>query len=224
MARIQRSSGRFTGRSTLRYVSGPSAGTATARGIFTTRSGVPSAQPLANVGVFGAFERSPDGIPFAIHFVSVAICASVSRRSSANSAKPSARTACHGGMYRVPTTSAISSPCRFTSSNDSSANGADCPGRWHTAQLLKMMGATSAANVGAAGTAFDVVVARWSGAHGDGDHDHGQSGRQHALRFTSVLRWNSQSPAFQPSGRAGRRARRRVRDAASVRSVPGATG
>ena len=60
---------------------------------------------------------------------SVARSASDRRRSSRNSSKPGAAVACHGGMYRRAVTLTINSPRFFTSSYESSGNGADWPGR-----------------------------------------------------------------------------------------------
>ena len=55
--------------------------------------------------------------------------ASDRRRSSRNSSNPGAAIACHGGMYRRAVTLTINSPRFFTSSYDSSGNGAAWPGR-----------------------------------------------------------------------------------------------
>ena len=66
-------------------MSGPLAGTSNSAGISSTRSGVPSLQPVVNFGMAGIFERSPSGIPPFTHVAIAWIWASVSRRSSANS-------------------------------------------------------------------------------------------------------------------------------------------
>ncbi len=88
-----------------RTTSSPEAGTGKASVIFTTRSGVPSCQPLGKDGGGGAFAGSPRGAPASIHALSSAISASASRRSSRNSPQPGAGF--QGGMKRDSVTRTI---------------------------------------------------------------------------------------------------------------------
>ncbi len=59
----------------LRKMSGPLAGTSNSCGISSTRSGVPSRQPVVNFGSAGIFDGSPCGIPSFTHVPMAVICA-----------------------------------------------------------------------------------------------------------------------------------------------------
>jgi hypothetical protein len=71
-----------TGITWQRYTSGPLAGTEKGVSIFNTMSGSPNCQPSENTGGFGKSLGSPSGALAAAHLPSIAISASVSRRSS----------------------------------------------------------------------------------------------------------------------------------------------
>jgi hypothetical protein len=92
----------------------PSAGTSNASGIVSTRSGLPSAQPLGQSIGLGRSFASPFGMPASTQAASVSISSCVSRRSLAK--WPWRGSACHGGMRRCTLTSRTIRPWRAASS------------------------------------------------------------------------------------------------------------
>src|SRR3954465_2926207 len=113
----------------------------------TTRSGLPRDQPSGHSGVGGKSFSLPFGAPVLTHFWNKAISFSESLRSWAKLFF--CGSGIQGGIWRDVITSEICSLCFETSSYVSREKGALCPGRWHTEQFLKTMGAMSRENVGA---------------------------------------------------------------------------
>src|SRR5215510_7511110 len=110
-----------------------------------TTSGLPIDQPPVNCGAAGKSLASPSFAPPSIQAVMVSISCCFRRRSLAHS--PTCGSACHGVISRLTTFSRIDFAHGRTSLELRTENGADSPGRWHSAQLLKKIGATSLLNV-----------------------------------------------------------------------------
>src|SRR3954467_14007499 len=101
-------------------------------------SGVPIVQPLSYVGATGRSAALPSGAPPVAHATSVALSASLSRRSFRNS--PCFGSACHGGIDPLPTCVAIDFAHGRASLYVRSDIGAISPGRWQFVQFLKKIG------------------------------------------------------------------------------------
>ena len=126
----------------------PAAGTGNGCAIVTTTSGVPSRQPSAgNFGGAGARVKSPAGAPASDQSERTFTSSGVRTRASRNDC--TFGSGCHGGIVWDPVTTLIIFDRFEASSYVRRSNGAPWPGRWHSVQFLKMMGATCSAQVGA---------------------------------------------------------------------------
>src|SRR5262249_40578116 len=102
---------------------------------------LPDAHPSTNFGAGGKSFAAPSIAPPSTQAVIVSISVWVRRRSFWN--WPSCGSACQGGITRLATFSRMDLAHGRTSLKLSAEKGAFSPGRWHSAQLLKKIGATS---------------------------------------------------------------------------------
>ena len=132
----------------FRKISGPPAGIGNASSIESTRSGVPSIQPVGNFGFGGNSLGSPSGAPAAAHAFRSSRSFGVTRRSPTK--WPNSGSALQGGISPDSTTSLIHSARFDASEYVSNGNGATAPSRWQSAQREKSIGAISRQYVGVA--------------------------------------------------------------------------
>src|SRR5262245_4230780 len=113
-----------------------------------TRSGAPISQPSVNFGAVGKSLSSPFGAPASTQLTIVLISSCERLGLFANS--PCLGSANQGGIERSTTRSFSDLAHGLTSLKFIRDIGATPPGRWHSAQLLKSMGATFFVKVTAA--------------------------------------------------------------------------
>src|SRR5215475_418833 len=109
--------------------------------MLSTRSGFPMPHPSTNFGAGGKSFAAPSIAPPSTQVVIVSISVWVRRWSFWN--WPCCGSACQGGIIRLATFSRMDLAHGRTSLKLSAEKGAFSPGRWHSAQLLKKIGATS---------------------------------------------------------------------------------
>src|SRR5215470_9451066 len=120
------------------------------------KSGLPIAQPSVNCGTFGKSALLPSGAPPSTQSLIVATSASLKLGSFEN--LPTAGSAPHGGISRATTFCLTARAHGRASSYVISDIGAMPVGRWHSAQFLYRIGATSFVNVGGAAAAGTAVT------------------------------------------------------------------